>query len=436
MNKYSSYKPSGIECIGDIPEHWDLIKLKYEYKIQKGRLPKIIYEESNEGLVPYLSMDILRGSEVTSFVCNDDGVFVSRSQILILWDGSNSGEIIKVDKDGILSSTMGVLKKVGEKLNEDFSFYQLKSYEPEIRNNTNGMGIPHVDGNYIRDLPLFVPPIQEQYLIVKFLEEKIEIIKKLISTIERKIELLKEQRTSLINQVITKGLDPNVKMKDSWVEWIGEIPEHWNLIPLKYCCLKKRGIQTGPFGTQLNTKDYVEIGIKVLNQKTLINEDYNSGDEFITQEKKDELNGFEVRSGDIIMGTRGSFGTKNRTTFGKCSIVPNGIDECILHPCLIRIRLNENILMKEHFKYYVNESTLFLDEIFYTSNSTTIEVIYGTTLKDIEFPIPPIQEQNQIIKYLDIQTKEIDDLVFMEQKKIDLLREYSILDFRSNHSEN
>lgn len=246
----------------------------------------------------------------------------------------------------------------------------------------------------------------------------------MISTIERKIELLKEQRTSLINQVITKGLDPNVKMKDSGVEWIGEIPEHWNLIPLKYCCLKKRGIQTGPFGTQLNTKDYVEIGIKVLNQKTLINEDYNSGDEFITQEKKDELNGFEVRSGDIIMGTRGSFGTKNRTTFGKCSIVPNGIDECILHPCLIRIRLNENILMKEHFKYYVNESTLFLDEIFYTSNSTTIEVIYGTTLKDIEFPIPPIQEQNQIIKYLDIQTKEIDDLVFMEQKKIDLLREY------------
>ena len=116
MKKYSSYKPSGVEWIGDIPENWNSLKLKHEYKIQKGRIPKTINEKDGEGLVPYLSMDVLRGSETSSFVSNDDGVFVKEGQTLILWDGSNSGEIIKVEKEGILSSTMGVLNKIGNKL--------------------------------------------------------------------------------------------------------------------------------------------------------------------------------------------------------------------------------------------------------------------------------------------------------------------------------
>ncbi len=136
------------------------------------------------------------------------------------------------------------------------------------------------------------------------------------------------------------------------------------------------------------------------------------------------MKGFNVNEGDLIMGTRGSFGTSNRTTFGKVSEVPSGLGDCVLHPCLIRIRLNETIIHKSYLKYYINESTLFLDHIKNTSNSTTIEVIYGVTLKDIKIPIPPIEEQQQIVEYLDTRTKEIDDLVSMEKKKIDLLKEY------------
>jgi type I restriction enzyme S subunit len=117
MNTYQSYKPSGIQWIGDIPQKWNSIRLKHEYKIQKGKIPKFIYEEYKVGLVPYLSMDVIRGSETSSFVEKEDGVYVNIGQILILWDGSNSGEIFKVDKEGILSSTMGVLHKVGNQLN-------------------------------------------------------------------------------------------------------------------------------------------------------------------------------------------------------------------------------------------------------------------------------------------------------------------------------
>jgi len=213
-------------------------------------------------------------------------------------------------------------------------------------------------------------------------------------------------------------------MKDSGVEWIGEIPSHWEYIPTKYFTINDKGVQTGPFGTQLNTKDYVESGVKVMNQKTLIDEDYDIGEEFISYEKYESLKVFEVIEGDIIMGTRGSFGTGKRTTFGKVSIVPSGLGDCVLHPCLIRIRLKENLMMKRYYYIYVNDSSYFLDDVKDTSNSTTIEVIYGVTLKDIKVPVPPIQEQQQIVEYLDEQTQLIDKTISIEKKRIELLKEY------------
>lgn len=203
MNRYSSYKDSGAEWIGEIPNHWKQIKLKHQYKIQKGRIPKNLYDEPKVGLIPYLSMDVLRGSNSYSFAELNDGVLVKKDEILILWDGSNSGEILKVEIDGILSSTMGVLNTVNCYLNKDFSFYQLKYNEAEIRNNTNGMGIPHVDGGYVRNLPVFVPPLQEQEQIVTYLDTHTQEIDELISLELKKIETLKEYRQALISEVVT-----------------------------------------------------------------------------------------------------------------------------------------------------------------------------------------------------------------------------------------
>ena len=133
---------------------------------------------------------------------------------------------------------------------------------------------------------------------------------------------------------------------------------------------------------------------------------------------------FEVLDGDIIMGTRGSFGKGKRTTFGKVSIVPKGLGDCVLHPCLIRIRLKENLILKNYYYFYINDSTFFLDDIRNTSNSTTIEVIYGVTLKDIRIPIPPIEEQNQILIYINKQTQKIDTTIEKETQRIELLKEY------------
>jgi type I restriction enzyme, S subunit len=202
LNKDVELKDSGVEWIGEIPSHWSFVKLKYEYNIQKGKLPSEVFEEPSEDLIPYLSMEYLRDKGEPKYVKQTGGVFINEGDLLILWDGSNSGEILK-GKKGILSSTTGVLKKIGIQINEDYSYYILKCIEPEIRNNTVGMGIPHVDGDFIRSLSLLTPPLPEQEQIVKYLDTQTTEIDKLVSIEQRRIETLKEYRQSLISEVVT-----------------------------------------------------------------------------------------------------------------------------------------------------------------------------------------------------------------------------------------
>ena len=426
MNKYPKYKISKFDWLGEVPDHWVITKNRYGFiksnngSNQTESTP--VLSLTTKGVKVKENLNFGKSSE--SYIGHQlvevgDIVFTPRDfdQTPILSDVSKYS--------GCISNLYIVDKTKNNVLNYfvNYYWYGLKYSVNYFKNFSHGMRYSFNRFQF-DEIPLLVPSLSEQHKIVQFLDEKTELIDKLISTKERKIILLKEQRISLINQVVTKGLNPKVEMKNSGVEWIGEISQSWNFIPMKYFTIRKNGIQTGPFGTQLNTKDYTESGVKVLNQKTLINDEYILGEEFISYEKFQELKGFNVMEGDLIMGTRGSFGTSNRTTFGKVSEVPSGLGDCVLHPCLIRIRLNDNLVNKTYFKYYINDSTLFLDQIRNTSNSTTIEVIYGVTLKDIKIPIPSKNEQLQIVDYLNLKTKEIDDLIQLVQNKIDLLKEY------------
>lgn len=412
MKKYQSYKPSGIEWIGNIPEHWDLIRLKHEYKIQKGRIPKLVFDKFQEGLVPYLSMSVLRGTETSDFVNNDDGVFINKGQVLILWDGSNSGEIIKVEKEGILSSTMGVMNKVGDKLIEEFSFYQLKSYEPEIRNNTNGMGIPHVDGMYVRNLLLFVPPIQEQQQIVQFLDEKTELIDRLLSIKERKIDLLKQQRISLINEVITKGLNPKVKLKDSGVEWFGEIPEHWNVTNLRYYVIKVGSGVTPRGGSEV----YVDEGVIFLRSQNIHFDGLRlEGVSKITEQTHIKMKGSKVNFNDVLLNITGG-------SIGRCCVVEIQNEMNVnQHVSIIRTKKDK---LLPFFLNFILQSDLGQSQVVYNQTGGNREGLTFENIKNFIIPIIELSEQQQIVEYLESRTMKINDLVFMEENKINILKEY------------
>jgi type I restriction enzyme S subunit len=353
-------------------------------------------------------MDVLRGSEKFNFVQKDDGIFVKNGQTLILWDGSNSGEIIKIEQDGILSSTMGVLNKIGNKLNDEFSFYQLKFHEPEIRNNTNGMGIPHVDGQYVRSLVLLFPPLQEQKLIVKYLDDKTSILDKLISIKEKKIQLLKEQRISLINEVITKGLDRSLEYKDSGIEWIGEIPKEWEIVKLKKIVDCNKRILSENTDPNYELK-YIEIGDvnkygEIKNMTSYLFKDSPSRCRRI------------LSKGDVFISSV-------RTYLKSIGYVKNEISDVICSTgfCVLTPKLG---MILPQYLFYQVLTEFFIGEVISKSVGVSYPSITSSELINIKIIHPPIIVQEKIVEYLDKYTKEIDDLVSMEQEKIDLLKEY------------
>ncbi len=203
--------------------------------------------------------------------------------------------------------------------------------------------------------------------------------------------------------------------KKSNSPWIREIPSHWNIKKIKHLLKEEKdALKTGPFGSQLKSSDLSLSGTyKVYTQRNILDKDAKTGTDYIDYDKFQDLISFKVYSKDILFTTRG--------TIGKCYQLPMSIEEGVLHPCVIRIQINEELLLYKWLEYYVNDTNCFISNVKSESNSTIIDVIYGGTLKEIKVPIPPLPEQKTIATYLDHKTAEIDDLI---QTKKALIQKY------------
>lgn len=208
------------------------------------------------------------------------------------------------------------------------------------------------------------------------------------------------------------------EMKDSGIEWIGEIPKEWKVKRLKYLYDYTDGspVRVGPFGSELNSKEFQSEGIWVYNQRTVLDENFISNDVFITEEKAKKLSAFTVKTNDILITTRG--------TIGKIAIVPKYAEQGIIHPCIIRFRINSKLILSRYVKYIFNDTDITMNQIFYKSNGSTIEVLYSYNLRDILLPLPSIAQQINITDFLDTQCSEIDATAEDIQKEISLLEDY------------
>ena len=267
-------------------------------------------------------------------------------------------------------------------------------------------------------IQMVLPLYAEQKAIADFLDKKCEEIDELVALQEKIIEELKAYKQSVITETVCKGLNPNAPMKDSGVEWIGEIPEHWSLCKLKnYLSQTPNNLRVGPFGTALSGNDIKESGkYWIYNQRTVLDENFTTCNSFVDEEKYLELESFKIYPNDILITTRGSI--------GKITIVPNNAPVGILHPCIIRFVIDENRFNTSLLKHIFNGSDFVLRQMKYQSNSTTIDVLYSYALKNIVLPNIPIYEQQEIADYLDKKCAEIDQLITIKQQKIVELKEY------------
>ena len=207
-------------------------------------------------------------------------------------------------------------------------------------------------------------------------------------------------------------------MKDSGVKWIGDIPEDWDVIKLKYILEnKKNAVKVGPFGSQLSGSDILSEGdYWVYNQRTVLDNNYETSNTFVSEEKYKDLVSFTVSAGDILITTRGSI--------GKISRVPNEHCAGVIHPCIIKFNIDDKKYLYSMLEYIFNQSDLVINQVQYNSNSTTIDVIYSDTLKNIELPYMPLEQQEKIVSFLKEKIGEIDSVIDKTKVTIDEYKQF------------
>jgi type I restriction enzyme S subunit len=441
MKKYSSYKPSGEEYIGDIPTNWECYRLGMLGVFSSSGIDKKTME--NESIVRMVNYtDIIQSRKYIPIQTGEkeymvvstpkskleehrlfrgDMVFIPSSETK---DDLGYSSLIDFEENDVVYSYHILRFRTSKEIYHYFKKYLINHHSvlSQFSRESKGTTRQIIGRNVFNNVKVVLPTIQEQEQIVKYLDEKTSIIDKLISTKERKIDLLKEQRSSLINEVITKGLDPNVKMKDSGVEWIGDIPENFKIITLKKLLQTNNlEFQDGNHGSEYpNPEEFMKIGVPFIKPRDIQNDKiiWDGCDRLPFERCKRFRIGFS-NNGDILLVNRGG-------SIGKVCYVDDFNNEFpyfLINPQVTYLRGKKELTPK--YIYYTTISDVFrcgIDLIL--GHGSTFPFLGLSNMSDFKMVFPPIKEQQQIVQHLDKQTKEIDDLVHLEQKKIETLKEY------------
>lgn len=391
-------KESGIDWVGQIPEEWEVTKLKYALLISNGKDYKDI--EVEEGGYP---------------VIGSGGVFARSRNYMYDGDVVLLGRKGTIDKPLFYSGKFWTVDTMfySTALNgNNIKFMYYSSLLVPFSYYSTATALPSMTQADLNNHMLCLPSISEQQKIADFLDKKTAQLDKVKALLEEQIQKLKDYRASLIYETVTKGLDKTVPMKDSGIDWIGQVPQGWGVSKLKFILEKgSNSIKVGPFGSSLSGDAIRSSGKWVYNQRNVLDNNFTETDFYISEAKCKELKNFSVSSGDILLTTRG--------TIGRVAIVPKKYCEGIIHPCLMKFKVDSKIVLPELIKYLFNDIPLVREQLNFLSNSTTIDVIYSYNLKNIIIPTIPIEEQYSILEVLDRQTSDVDSLIKIKQKQIE-----------------
>jgi type I restriction enzyme S subunit len=404
-------KHSGIDWIGDIPKEWKLGRYKYFGRFTKGKLPSNTNDEQQGA--PIIGASEMLGKQCRTYTVDTNVPMCSPNDILILWDGANAG-IVANGCEGVLSSTAVVYSCLDKRFNEQFLFYLLKNGEPFFKSKVNGTTIPHMNSKYLDDYVCLLPPLSEQQKIADYLDKVCGEIDGLVALQEAMIDELKAYKQSVITEAVTKGLNPNVTLKPSGIDWIGDIPEHWEIEPLKYC-FGRRSEKNNPVKTEERLSLSIDKGVTLYADKT------TNLDRF-----KDDFTQYQLAyPNDIVLNCMnmivGAVGLSNY--LGCVSPV-----YYVIYP----LRLQINAL---YYSYLLNIPTI--RGVYYSLgkgiyaiergegrvNTCRLKVAYGDFGR-LSIPIPPIEEQKEITQHIQKTNAEIDSLIAIKQQKIGELKEY------------
>ncbi len=420
MERYEKYKDSGVEWIGEIPEHWDVKRFNHTFEFSRG-LPITKSDLKKEG-IPCVSYGEIHSRfgfsvspEIHPLKCVDieyldsgkksllkkgDFVFADTSE-----DFEGSGNFTCLDSDTpTFAGYHTIVAKLKTDCNYKYVAYFVDSlqYRSQIRSRVSGIKVYSITQQILKDTALIFPPLPEQDAIANYLDRKIAEIDALIAKKKRLLELYEEEKTAIINHAVTKGINPDAPMKDSGIPWLGEVPAHWELIRMKRICELTQGNQV-PLGDQ--KKEYFQnskLFIRIENY-TKNSEDYRYVD-FL----KSKVN--YVYHNDVIMVRYGASAGK----------VVRGLEGVIANN-LFSIRSRQDII-KNEFLYH------FLSNLYWyfqlEMSGSAMPAISFSMLDPIIIAVAPMKEQDGIMSHIKLHLDKFKKQKDKINKEISLLTEY------------
>ncbi|MBW1654921.1 restriction endonuclease subunit S [Flavobacterium quisquiliarum] len=424
MKKYSEYKTFNSKSLNSIPKHWSFNKFK-RVSYMKGRIGWQGLKQSEfleDKTLPFLITGmnfkggVIKWNEVYHITENRyeeaPEIQLKNGDVLMTKDGT-IGKLLYIDElpgKASLNSHLLVFRPLKNEYNTRFLYYQLQTeyffeHVELTKTGTTFFGISQeACGQYL----IILPSEKEQIQIANYLDHKTTQIDNLIAKKEQFITLLQEERTAIINQAVTKGLDPTVKMKDSGIEWLGEIPEHWESWKIGHA-FKKIGSGTTP---ESGNPIYHENGtINWLNTGDLNDSTLNECNKKVTLKALTDYSSLKLfPSGSLVMAMYGA-------TIGKTAII--NFETTTNQACCVFC--NSEIIDLKFLQYWFKAKKEHIINLSIGGGQPNVS---QQILKDIRLGCPDIVEQNKIVGFLDVKTIEIDTIISKTQQEIELLKEY------------
>ena len=399
MNNSVECKNIGVDWIGSIPSNWKVSRFKHLFDEKKStKNPELNSGSISFGQVIYKNDESIPESTKEGYQEVLEGEFLI-NPLNLNYDLKSLR--IALSRINVVVSQGYIVLKLRDHLHPNYYEYLLRKFDVEHMKSL-GQGVRQtISFTHLKDENLVVPPIQEQKLISRYLDKKTSQIDSLVENIQKKIELLKEQRTSLINHYVTKGLDPNVEMKDSGVEWIGEIPEHWEVTPM-FCLFSENKVKNKDGRLDVLTLSYGKIKYRDLSKlEGLLPETF---DGYQVMEPQSII----IRSTDL------------QNDHKSLRVGHVGIDGVITSAYL---GLNPIKDLDTNF-YYYSIHLAYLKKVLYGLGGGLRQSLRFDDFK--RFPIlnPPQEEREKISERLDSIDRKVNDLTSKLEKRVCLLNEY------------
>jgi type I restriction enzyme, S subunit len=426
ITKYKKYKPSEVLWIGDVPDHWKIKRLKdlVSQKITDGphETPELVDDEDG---VPFISAEAItenginydaRGGNISA---KQDMIYSQKCKpkkhdIFIVKSGSTTGRIgyVDTDKNFNIWSPLALVRS-NNQTSSRFLFYFLSSdcIQGQIQTTWSFGTQPNIGMGVIERLRLSIPSPTEQKTIANYLDQQTQKIDRLIKNKINQVDKLRELRQVEINNAVTKGLNPNVELKKSSVDWLGKIPVHWKVKRLKNYTTKIGSGVTPKGGSEV----YEETGVPLFRSQNIHFDGLRLDDiAFITKEVHDSMSGSKVEPNDVLLNITGA-------SIGRCFYYDGAMGEANVnqHVCIIRT----NTKLDFRFLQLYLSSDSGQSQVFMGQVGTSREGLTFQDIKNIIFAYPPIEEQIQIAEHLQQRTVTIDKLIRNIEDQIEKLQE-------------